>query len=80
VQTTGEPAAHAPLWHVSLWVHGLPSLHAAPFAFGGFEQAPVDGLQVPASWHWSDAAQTTGFAPAQAPPCHTSECVQALTS
>ena len=30
-------------------VHALPSLHAVPFGFTGFEQTPVEGLQTPAS-------------------------------
>jgi len=33
---------------VSLRVQAVPSLQAVPFGFGGFEQAPVLGLQVPA--------------------------------
>ena len=40
-----------PLWQVSPTVHALLSLHAVPLAFDGFEQAPVDGLQLPALWH-----------------------------
>jgi len=34
-------------------VHALssPSLQAVPSAFAGFEQTPLAGLQVPASWH-----------------------------
>jgi hypothetical protein len=42
---------HTPLWQVSVWVQAFPSLQVVPFAFGGLEQVPVDGLQVPASWH-----------------------------
>ena len=41
-----EPAVHA-----SLFVHALPSSHEVPFAFAGFEQAPVPVLHVPTSWH-----------------------------
>jgi hypothetical protein len=52
---------------VSLWVQALPSLHPEPSALLGFEQAPVDVLHAPAVWHWSDAVQSTGFAPAQLP-------------
>jgi len=36
-------------------------------AFGGSEQMPVSGSQVPALWHWSDAVQTTGSEPVQVP-------------
>jgi hypothetical protein len=64
---TAVPAVHVPLWQVSDWVHALLSLHAEPFALAGFEQMPVDVLQVPALWHWSEAVQTTGLAPVQVP-------------
>jgi hypothetical protein len=60
VHTTGLPPVHAPAWHVSVCVQAFESLHVAPFALAGFEQRPVLGLQVPASWHWSDAVHTTG--------------------
>jgi hypothetical protein len=50
---------HVPLWHVSLWVQALLSLHAVPLAFAGSEQTPDCGSQVPAVWHWSEAVQTT---------------------
>ena len=48
VHTTGLPLVHVPVWHVSVCVHALPSLHAVPFAFAGFEQTPVPALHVPA--------------------------------
>jgi len=51
VQTTGLLPVQTPLWQVSVCVQALPSLQAAPFAFGGFEQAPVEGSHVPAVWH-----------------------------
>jgi hypothetical protein len=71
---------HAPAWHVSVCVHALPSLHAVPFAFAGFEQTPVAVLHVPARWHWSGAEHVTGFAPVHAPAWHVSVCVHALPS
>ena len=37
LQSTGDPATHAPAWHVSPSVHALPSLQAVP----------VRGVQVP---------------------------------
>jgi hypothetical protein len=40
-----------PATQASVRVHALPSLQAVPFATGGFEQIPVAGLQVPATWH-----------------------------
>jgi hypothetical protein len=80
VQVTGLVPTHAPAWHVSLCVHALPSLHAVPSAFAGFEHAPVAGSQVPARWHWSCAVHVTGFAPTQAPFWHVSLWVHALPS
>jgi hypothetical protein len=40
-----------PAWQASAVVQALPSLHVVPFATGGFEQVPFEGLQVPAVWH-----------------------------
>jgi hypothetical protein len=65
---------------VSACVHAFPSLQAVPFAAAGFEQAPVAGLHAPETWHWSDAVQVTGFAPAQMPAWHVSVRVQAFPS
>jgi len=48
-------------------VHASLSLHEVPFVLGRFEQTPVEGLHVPAMWHWSDAVQVTGLAPTHAP-------------
>ena len=61
-------------------MQALPSLQVAPSAFAGFEHVPVDGLHVPASWHWSLALHTTGFAPVQTPAWQVSVCVQPLPS
>src|SRR5580765_6873993 len=69
-----------PAWHVSVSVQRLPSLQDDPSAFAGFEQVPFAGLQVPATWHWSDATQVTGLAPAQTPAWQLSVCVQASLS
>src|SRR3954468_7671376 len=66
------PAAQAPATQASVGVHGLPSSQATPSVFAGFEQVPSVGLQDPALWHWSAAAQTTGFAPAHVPLWHVS--------
>jgi len=79
-QTTGFDPAQAPAWQVSVWVQAFPSLQVVPFAFVGFEHTPVDVLQTPAMWHWSDAVQTTGFDPAQAPAWQVSVWVQAFPS
>src|SRR5439155_680281 len=59
-QVTGFVPLHSPAWQVSVRVQALPSLQAVASGFAGFEHAPVAGSQVPASWHWSAAAQTTG--------------------
>ena len=77
---TGAPALQAPAWQVSASVQPSPSLQAAPSAFTGLEQIPVPGWQTPASWHWSDAVQTTGLAPTHTPAWHESAGVQALPS
>src|SRR5439155_513788 len=67
-QTTGLAPTQAPPWQVSVRVQTVPSLQAVPLALAGLEQVPVMGLQLPAAWHWSEAAQTTGSEPTQAPP------------
>src|SRR6058998_324237 len=61
-------------------VQALPSSHAVPSGLAGLEHAPVAGLQVPASWHWSSAVQATGFAPVHAPAWQVSGRVHALPS
>jgi hypothetical protein len=48
-------------------VQALPSLHVVPFAAAGLLHWPEAGLQVPATWHWSDAVQVTGLPPVQVP-------------
>jgi len=79
-QTTGLLPTHVPDWHVSACVQLFPSLHEVPFAATGFEHWPVCGLHVPATWHWSEAPQMTGFAPLHAPAWHVSVCVQLFPS
>src|SRR3989442_625567 len=49
-QGRGIVPVHAPARQVTDSVQALPSLQAAPSGFAGWEQAPVAGLQVPASW------------------------------
>jgi hypothetical protein len=80
LHTTGLLPWHTPTWHVSDCVQAFPSLHVAPSALLGFEHVPLLTSQVPAAWHWSDAEQTTGFAPVQVPAWHVSVCVQAFPS
>jgi hypothetical protein len=76
----GVPAEHVPDEHVSEPLHTVPSGHGVPSGLDGFEQVPVAGSQLPASWHWSPAEQTTGFEPAQVPAWHVSLCVHASAS
>ncbi len=77
---TGLPPAQLPAVQDSLEVQAFPSSQLEPFGFAGFEQAPVLGLQVPTSWHWSLAEQATGFSPVQVPAWQVSDCVQASPS
>jgi hypothetical protein len=79
LHTTGAPP-QTPLVQTSVFVQKSPSLHAVPSVFGGLEHVPFFGSHVPAEWHWSWGAQTTGFAPLQAPAWHVSDWVQALLS
>jgi hypothetical protein len=51
VHTVAVPGVQAPAWHASPVVHALPSSQADPSAFSGFEQAPLCGSQIPATWH-----------------------------
>jgi hypothetical protein len=75
----GEP--QRPLWQVSSLVHALPSLQVVPLAFGGFEQVPLAGSQVPGSWHGSDAAHCfVVVGEPQTPAWQVSPVVQALAS
>lgn len=51
LQVIGVPL-HMPLeLHWSAKVQALPSLHAVPVGACGLEHIPVDGSQVPATWH-----------------------------
>jgi hypothetical protein len=65
----GVPA-QAPLVHASFVVHPLPSLQLVPSGAFELEQAPVVGLQVPATWHGPLAVQVTGLDPVHVPPAH----------
>src|SRR5438094_157562 len=80
VQTTGFLPLQAPARQVSVWVQASPSAQALPSAWSGLEQVPLAGSPTPAAWHWSRAAQTTGFVPVQVPAWQASVCVQALLS
>ena len=80
MQPTGWLPLQTPDWQVSVWVHALPSLQAAPSALARFGHWPVALSQVPASWHWSEAVQPTGLLPTQTPDWQASVGVQALPS
>jgi hypothetical protein len=80
VQTTLLVPVQTPFWQLSLWVQALPSLQAVPLTAGGLEQEPDDGLQVPATWHWSLAEQVVGVPLTQAPAWQLSPIVHALLS
>lgn len=67
VQIAAEPALHVPLLQVSPTVQALPSSQATPFALAGELHSPVEGSQMPATWHWSAASHTLGLPEAQAP-------------
>jgi hypothetical protein len=77
---TGFAPVHVPFWQVSVRVQAVPSLHALPLALAGFVHSPVDGLHVPAVWHWSSAVQTTASPPEQLPFEQVSVRVHALPS
>jgi hypothetical protein len=79
LQVTPAPP-QTPLLHLSPPVHALPSLHGVLSALAGFEQTPLVGSQLPASWHWSLALHVTGFVPVQAPPWQVSVLVQSEPS
>lgn len=76
VHVTGFDPVQTPVWHVSVCVHALPSLHVVPFDAVGFEHVPVEGLHVPATWHWSLAVHVTGFDPVHTPAAHAYVCSQ----
>jgi hypothetical protein len=51
VQVTGFEPVQTPVVHASVCVQAFPSLHVVPFTAVGFEQVPVEGVHVPATWH-----------------------------
>ncbi len=73
------PLVQLPLWQVSPRVQASPSSQTVLSDFAGLEQAPVEVLQVPAVWHWSEAEQVT-MVPEQVPLWQVSFVVQALPS
>src|SRR2546428_204094 len=79
-QTTGFAPTQAPPWQVSVGVQAFPSVQVLPFGLSGLEQVPLAGSQVPVAWHWSSAAQATGFALLQTAPGPAEVCVLALPS
>ena len=80
MHVTGLDPVHVPFWQLSVWVQAFPSLHVVPFEAVGFEQVPLLGLHVPATWHWSLAVHVTGLEPVQVPFWQASLWVHALPS
>jgi hypothetical protein len=78
--TTGFDPVHVPLWHESVWVQASPSLQLVPFAAAGFEHSPLEGAQVPATWHESDAVHVTVLPAVQTPALQASFRSQRLPS
>ena len=76
----GFAPTHTPALQLSVWLHLSPSLQPEPSFLAGLEQLPVAESQVPASWHWSLAAQTTGLAPLHTPPWQVSVWVHLSAS
>src|SRR5439155_1233018 len=75
VQITSLQPMHHPPCHASPVVHASTRPPSDLSGFGGFEQRPVDGSQVPASWHWSCAVQRTTAPPTHVPAWHASPAV-----
>jgi hypothetical protein len=65
---------------VSFRSQALPSLQAVPLDAVGFEQVPVLGLHVPATWHGSLALHVTVLPAVQTPAWHVSFESQRLPS
>ena len=80
MQTTGLAPVHTPVWHVSVWVQALPSLHVLPFVALGLLHTPLVVLQTPTAWHWSKAVHTTRLPPVQVPLWQVSVWLHALPS
>jgi len=69
-----------PAWQLSPVVQASASSQLVPSAAAGFEQRPLAGSHVPATWHWSEAVHTTGLPPVQTPPVQLSVWVHASLS
>jgi hypothetical protein len=78
-QLTGVPV-HTPAMQWSLVRHGSLAVHMVLFGAVGFEHVPVEGLHVPATWHWSLAVHVMGSEPTHVPFMHLSICVHGLPS
>jgi hypothetical protein len=80
IHVTGLEPLQDPDWQVSVSVHLSPSLHAVPLAALGFEQLPLVGSHVPATWHMSLAVHVFGLPAVQPPAWQVSDTVQGLPS
>ena len=79
-QTTGAPAAQAPLRQLSFWVHKLPSSQTLPSLLKGWLHTPVAGLHVPGSWQPFCGAQYGALIPVHVPAMQMSCGVHKLPS
>ena len=68
MHSTGAAPAQVPARQLSVRVQALPSLHAAPEGFSGFEHAPDAGSHMPGTWHSVLRRTLNGFG-AGARPC-----------
>jgi hypothetical protein len=77
---TGFDPVHVPLKQASVCVQASLSLQDMPSGAAGFEQIPVAGLHVPATWHESEATQVTVLPAVQMPSWQVSFESQAFPS
>src|SRR6478736_3604749 len=80
VQVSGLPPPQVPDVQVWIPLQRLSSSHTVPSGASGFEQMPVSGLHVPATWQPSSAVQTVAVPPWQTPAWQVVPVVQALVS
>src|SRR2546427_123968 len=76
----GFEPVQTPDSQVSVCVQALPSVQLVPSVALGFEQVPVAGLQVPATWHWSLADRTSGVEAERVDVGQGPICVQTMPS
>lgn len=81
VHATGVPATHAPCWHVSTPLHGLPSEQLEPFGSAGYSHIDDCGLHTPAAErHTGGCVHSIGVPATQLPPTQVSRPLHAFPS